>query len=87
MYALFNGCDKNYPDTFMIPPHDSICYSIKLAEQQYSTLFKITSTKVGLIYVDPNTYRTEDDYRRFMGDKSQWDRIIWSNPLYLTTPE
>lgn len=75
-------CDKNFPQIYQIAPHDSICYNFISYKSKGHSLFPITSTKIGLIYADPKIYLTQDDYIRFMGDRSL-HKVIWSNPLNL----
>jgi hypothetical protein len=93
-YIFFAGkdCDGNYPRTVRIKAKDSLTLNMTLTRTimwdnpcKYciGQLSEVTTTKIGLIYIDKMHCNGFWEYRKIIGDKSRWDDIIWSNSLYL----
>lgn len=94
-YIFFAGisCDSNYPRPHSIKPHDSLYFTGTLSrELMFDNSCKncigtdhvnVATTKIGLIVIDTIKCKTLEQYHSTIEDKSKWDKIIWSNPLYL----
>ena len=64
--------------------NDSLVYKVTIAKQDYTMYQTIQTTKFGFIYIDSLRCNGFDNsFDRIIGDKSQHDKIFWSNPLYL----
>jgi hypothetical protein len=94
-YIFYAGrnCDHNFPSPHKIKSHDSIYLTGVLTRD---LLFEnsckncigtdnvnVETTKLGLIYIDTIMCKTHEEYMSTIEDKSKWNKIIWSNPLYL----
>jgi len=44
---------------------------------------EVRITKTGLIYIDTRQCHGFSENENIMQDKNVWNKIIWSNPLYL----
>ena len=94
-YIYFGGinCDHNFPMPHKIKSHDSLYLTGTLTRDlMFENSCKncigtdnvnVATTKIGLIYIDTVMCATDDQYDSTIEDKSKWDKIIWSNPLYL----
>ena len=94
-YIYFTNieCDGNYPIPHKIKSHDSISFKGTLSrELMFDNSCKncigtdnvnVATTKIGFIVIDTVKCKTFEQYHSTIEDKSKWDEIIWSNPLYL----
>jgi len=95
-YNAFMGhaCDANGPHKVEIKSYDSLMFSTTLVraigyDNQCENCIgsydigQVETTKLGFIFVDTIKCKGFQDYFNIMRDKSKWDKIIWSNPLYL----
>jgi hypothetical protein len=62
---------------------DGVAIKIMVLKYNISRSQTIKSTQFGLIYIDSICCKNTNDYNNIIGDKSQQNKIIWSNPLYL----
>jgi hypothetical protein len=77
---MSRGCDRNFPMKVKIEPNDSIVYHSMITTQD--TKFKnFDTTRFGLIFIDTVKCKSENDFLNILGDRSNHDNIIWSNPL------
>jgi hypothetical protein len=77
------GCDSNSPILRHLNPNDSLVLKASVCKWE-STRHPFTlTTKFGFNYIDSTKCKNYDVYDEVMGDLSKWNRIIWSNPLYL----
>ncbi len=75
-------CFKNSPSVFRLKKGETLeryAYLVKNKEA-YS---KIDETRLGLIFIDTTICSGMNVYDTIIGDKSKYDRIIWSNSLML----
>jgi hypothetical protein len=77
------NCDANFPMLRSLNPNDSLILKTSVYRRESTLHQNILTTKFGFIYLDSSRYQSHDDWYKVMGDKSKWDNIIWSNPLYL----
>ena len=94
-YIYYDGinCDYNFPAPHTIKSHDSLYLTGTLTRDlMFENSCKncigtdhvnVETTKLGLIYIDTLQCSTYKQYESVIEDKSKWDKIIWSNPLYL----
>ena len=88
-YMEFQGhdCDSNFPKIFRLNQNDSVVGKTSILRYDYTRGQLIDNTRLGFIYIDSIKCKNHFDYRGIIDDKSQWDKIIWSNPLYLNERE
>jgi hypothetical protein len=88
------NCDSNVPMPHKIKSHESLYLTGTLTRDLMfensckncigtDNLVNVAATKIGLIYIDTVMCATYDQYDITIEDKSKWDKIIWSNPIYL----
>lgn len=53
------------------------------SERNLNKVGSTDSKELGLIVIDSAKCKNVEDYFTILGDKTKWDKIIWSNPLYL----
>lgn len=95
-YMSFYGheCDRNFPKFFTVKPNDSLKFKTTLARDVRfdnpckncigrPSEWQNANTQLGLIVIDSTKCKNDDDYFTILGDKAQWNKIIWSNPLIL----
>jgi hypothetical protein len=84
-YTYISGwdCDCNAPVRKHLNSHDSLVLKTAIIARLDSRYQNIETTKLGLIFIDSTKCKTWIDYQSIIGDKSRWDKIIWSNALYL----
>lgn len=93
IHSLGTICDGNCPAPHTIKSPDSLYLTRTLARSlrvdnpsKYgigSDNIYVATTKLGLIYIDTTMCSNRKQYFSTIGDRSKWDNIIWSNPLYL----
>jgi hypothetical protein len=95
-YIFFvpHNCNHNFPTIVMINPFDSALYTTTLRRILgfdnpckncigLPPEWTVKDTKVGFLFIDSTKCKNEDDYEKYMGDKSIWDKLIWSNSITL----
>jgi hypothetical protein len=84
-YTWFLGhdCIANVPLLHYINAGDSLIKNSAIIQEIGTPNQTVVTTIFGLIYIDSSYCQTYRQFRDIIGDKSKWDRIIWSNPLYL----
>ena len=82
-WFLGHGCDANVPWPHQINAGDSLIKNSAIIQEIGTPNQTIATTIFGLIYIDSSNCQSYRQFRDIIGDKSKWDRIIWSNPLYL----
>jgi hypothetical protein len=83
MYFICGDIEHNYPKIKHLNPNDSLVYKasiIKIGSTLYQT---VPTTKFGFVFIDSLRNQRDEDFYNIIGDKSQHDKIFWSNPLYL----
>lgn len=76
------ACDSNCPCVIRLKKDEVLelyAYLVK-NKKAYS---KIDATRLGLIYIDTAICHGMNTYDTIVGDKSKYNRIIWSNSLML----
>ena len=84
-YTWFLGhdCNSNVPWPHHLNSGDSLVQNSSIIQENGSRYRRVETTIFGLIYIDSSNCRSYGQFDSINGDKSKWDRIIWSNPLYL----
>ncbi len=77
------NCDANFPMRRSLNPNDSLVLKTSVYRRESTLHQNIMTTKFGLIYIDSSRFQSPNGWDKVIGDKSKWDKIIWSNPLYL----
>jgi len=77
------GCDRNFPTTRHLNPNDSLIFIANVRKSNSSRYQSVEASKFGFVFIDSIRCAKIDDYNNIIGDKSNQDKIIWSNPLYL----
>jgi hypothetical protein len=87
------GCDGNFPIQISLRTHDSIIFNTRLSRDiQVDNPCKncigffgneVKATRLGFIVIESDTCPDYHQYFEILHDRSRWDKIIWSNPLYL----
>jgi hypothetical protein len=87
-YVYFKGrnCNANFPWIRHLNPNDSLILTPTVWES-YTEYQPVKTTKFGLIYIDSAKYKHGQDFNEIIMDKSKYDHIIWSDPLYLSAPK
>jgi hypothetical protein len=76
-------CDSNFPKVRQLKPNDNIVFKTSCIKYNTTTNPNIKTTKFGFIFIEKNKCQEMHDFDEIIGDKSQHEIIIWSNPLYL----
>jgi hypothetical protein len=84
-YTWFLGhdCNANVPWPHQLNSGDSLIKNGSIIQENETLYRDVETTIFGLIYIDSSNCQSYSQFRDIIGDKSKWDRIIWSNPLYL----
>jgi hypothetical protein len=77
------GCDSNYPILRHLNPNDSLILKASVCKWDSTPNPFTLTTKFGFKYIDSTKCKNLHAYGEIKGDMSKWDKIIWSNPLYL----
>jgi len=77
------GCDKNFPTLIKLKPNYSLVLKASVCKWPNDPRPNNSTTRFGLNYIDSIKCKNYNEYNETMSDLSKWDRIIWSNPLYL----
>jgi hypothetical protein len=91
---VLHDCNHNFPHIATIKAKDSLSLKTTLKRTigfdnpcenciGMPTQWTVEDTKVGIILIESAKCKDHDEYERYMGDKSRWDKIIWSNGLQL----
>ena len=91
IYFSPKECDSNFPHTLRIKSGDSVLLYATLKRdiqvdnpcQNCVEHLWVSTTKLGLIYIDKNQCDNMLEYDSIINDKSIWSQIIWSNSVYL----
>jgi hypothetical protein len=93
-YIFFVGkdCVGNYPRAVKMKLGDSVILnttfhrSIRIdnpCRGCIESFSEVAATKIGLIWIDKKECKDILEYFDILDDKSRWNKIIWSNSLYL----
>jgi hypothetical protein len=77
------NCDNNRPWIFRIRPKDSLFFKAIINKTDYCRYHNKKDLRVGLILIDTINCKNSFQYRAIIEDKSKYDKIIWSNSLFL----
>ena len=84
MHFISGPINHNYPRTRHLNPYDSLVYKASIVKHDFTMYQTIQTTKFGFIFIDSvRCHGFDNTFDDIIGDKSQQDKIYWSNPLYL----
>jgi hypothetical protein len=74
----------NYPYKPSLKSNDSLVFNTSVIISYDNTIGgAVKTTKFGFIYIDTDWHKKTDNYHEIIWDKSEYDKIYWSNALYL----
>jgi hypothetical protein len=94
-YIYIDGkdCNANFPALVKINSKDSVSFDVTLSRSiEYDNPAKNSdrydprqaeTTKLGLIPITSINCKKPDQFYKILFDQSKWQKILWSNPLYL----
>jgi hypothetical protein len=88
MHYVSGPINHNFPTIRHLNPNDSFVYKVSIVKQDNTMYQTIQTTKFGFIFIDSlRCQRFNNTFESIIGDKSQHDKVFWSNPLYLNEME
>lgn len=82
-YFKLKSCDKNFPKIVEIKPKDSLVYHAIITSQIKLPIGNYDTVRFGFIFVDTVMCKTQHDFDDILKNRSNQNKIIWSNPLFL----
>ncbi len=94
-FYFVDPIDHNSPYLRKIQPNDIVTFKTSLSRSiRYDNPAKdeigskyngglVPETKIGFLFISGNDCKDGLEYFTIMRDKSKWNEILWSNPLYL----
>jgi hypothetical protein len=80
---LVGEINHNFPYRPSLKPNDSLVFNAYITKRDNTLGQHVETTKFGFILIDYDWSKDAFFYDEIINDKSKYDKIFWSNPLYL----